>query len=182
MYNFKNLQNSISEIENWLFGELSSIRTGRAALSFLDPVLVDAYGSKMPLKEVSSISIEGPKSIRLEPWDKGLIKAIEKSLQSANLGVSVNADDRGLRVVFPDLTSERRQELSKIVSGKLEEARVRLRSVRDKTWNEIQSKEKEGGMGEDEKFRLKDEMQKYIDSANKKFEELAEKKKTEIEV
>jgi ribosome recycling factor len=181
MYNFKNLQNNIQETESWLSGELAGIRTGRAAISFLDPVLVDAYGSKMPLKEVSSISIEGPKSIRLEPWDKGLIKAIEKSLQAASLGVSVNVDDRGLRVIFPDLTSERRQELSKLAGAKLEEARVRLRSHREKEWNEIQAKEKEGGMGEDDKFRLKDEMQKYIDEANNRFEGLADKKKTEIE-
>lgn len=182
MYNFKNLQNNITEIESWFSNELSSIRTGRAAISFLDPVQVEAYGSRMPLKEVASISIEGPKSIRLEPWDKGLIKAIEKSLQGANLGVSVNADERGLRVIFPDLTTERRQELSKLAGAKLEEARVRLRGSRDKAWNEIQAKEKEGGMGEDDKFRLKDEMQKYIDEANNKFEQLTDKKKAEIEV
>jgi ribosome recycling factor len=180
MFNFKNLQNNINETESWLSGELSSIRTGRAAISFLDPILVEAYGSKMPLKELSSVSIEGPKAIRIEPWDKGLIKPIEKSLQSASLGVSVNVDDRGLRVIFPDLTTERRQELSKLAGAKLEEARVRLRSHRDKTWNEIQAKEKEGGMGEDDKFRLKEEMQKYIDEANNKLESLSDKKKDEI--
>jgi ribosome recycling factor len=182
MYNFKNLETSIKETEEWLQKELSGIRTGRAAVSFLDGVLVEAYSSRMPLKEVSAISLEGAKTIRLEPWDKSLIKAIEKSLQSSNLGVSTNVDERGLRVIFPDLTSERRQELSKLAGAKLEEARVRLRGLRDKTWNEIQAQEKEGGMGEDDKFRLKEEMQQIIDKANSKFSEMSEKKQEEISV
>jgi ribosome recycling factor len=181
MFNFTNLKNTVKESEEWLQNELSSIRTGRAAVSFLDGVLVEAYSTRMPLREVTTISLEGPKVIRLEPWDKSLVKAIEKSLQGANLGISTNADERGLRLIFPDLTSERRQELSKHAGVKLEEARVKLRGLRDKVWNEIQAKEKEGGMGEDDKFRLKDEMQKIIDESNRKLQDMTDKKQSEIE-
>jgi ribosome recycling factor len=88
--------------------------------------------------------------------------------------------EKGLRVIFPDLTSERREQFAKVVRNKLEEGRVSLRGLRDKTWKEIEEREKAGGMGEDDKFRLKEELQKLIDEANQKLEALAEKKEIEI--
>ncbi|MEK9185153.1 MAG: ribosome-recycling factor, partial [Patescibacteria group bacterium] len=107
-------------------------------------------------------------------------KIIEKAIISSNLGLSVNVDDRGLRIIFPELTSERREQLAKVAKQKLEEARVTLRTLRDKTWEEIQTKEKKGGMGEDDKFRLKNDMQKMVDETNKKLEELFNRKADEI--
>lgn len=180
MFNFKELKDEMAKVEEWLRKEFSLIRTGRAAPAILDHVLVEAYGSKMVIRELASVSVEDPKTIRIEPWDKSQSKAIEKSLQEADLGISINVDEKGLRVIFPELTSERREQFAKIIKNKLEEARISIRGARDKTWEEIQQKEKQGGMGEDDKFRLKDEMQKIIDEANKKMEEMAEKKETEI--
>ena len=180
MFNFNELKGELAKVEDWLQKELSSVRTGRAAPAILDAVLVEAYGSKMAIKELAAIAVEDPKTIRVEPWDKSQLKAIEKAVQAADLGVSVDVDDRGLRIVFPELTSERREQFAKMIRAKLEEARISVRNARDKAWDDIQKKEKRGGMGEDDKFRLKDEMQKLVDDANNKLEEMTEKKEKEI--
>jgi len=107
-------------------------------------------------------------------------KNIEQAIQQSDLGLSVSIDDKGLRVKFPELTSERRAGLVKVAKQKLEDARVSLRSERERVWDDIQKKEKEGGMSEDEKFRLKEQMQKIVDETNKKLEEMTEKKEQEI--
>lgn len=180
MFNFALFKEKSKDVENWLHKELSVIRTGRAALSILDTVQVEAYGSKMEIKELATVLIEDVRTIRVEPWDKAQAKNIEKAIISSNLGLSVNVDDRGLRIIFPELTSERREQLVKVAKQKLEEARVTLRSLRDKTWEEIQVREKEGGMGEDDKFRFKDELQKLVDLTNKTLEDFLNRKTSEI--
>lgn len=180
MFDFAETKQKIKQTEDWLQGELASVRTGRATPIILDAIQVEAYGSRMSLKEVANIVVEDVRSIRVEPWDASLGKALEKAIIASNLGLSVAPFEKGVRVIFPELTSERREQLVKVVKQKLEEARVALRLQREKAWSEVQEKEKKGGMGEDDKFRLKDELQKYIDEANKKIEELAEKKISEI--
>ena len=180
LYDFSKLRVKIREVEEWLKKEYTGVRTGMAAPALLDNVIVESYGSRMGIKELASISIEDARSLRVSPWDSSQIVSIEKAISLANLGVSIRVDEKGLRVLFPELTTERRQSLIKIANSKLEEARVSLRSARDEVWNEIQDREKEGGMGEDDKFRLKIEMQKIIDDANKKLEEVAAKKDKEI--
>jgi len=180
MYNFSPFKEKTKEAENWLVKEFSQLRTGRAAPTILNAVQVEAYGGRIEVKELATVLIEDARTIRVEPWDKTQSKIIEKAIISSNLGLSVNSDDRGLRIIFPELTSERREQLIKVAKQKLEEARMTLRSMRDKTWEEIQAKEKEGGMGEDEKFRFKDELQKFVDQTNKNLEELFERKAVEI--
>lgn len=180
MYNFGTLKEKIRGVEEWLGTEFTQIRTGRASPAILDKVRVESYGSELPINQVASVSIEDPRTIRISPWDMSLSKHIEKAITVADLGVSVSADDRGVRVSFPELTTDRRQMLVKLAKDKLEQARVSLRSERDRTMKEIEAKEKEGGMGEDDKFRLKAELQKMIDEANKKLEETFEKKEKEI--
>ena len=108
------------------------------------------------------------------------MKAVEKAITIANLGVSAVLDDKGVRVIFPELTSERRETLIKIAKQKLEEARVVIRSDRDKVWTDIQKKEKAGEIPEDDKFRAKKEMEKIVDDVNKKLEETLAKKEKEI--
>jgi ribosome recycling factor len=180
MFNFNELKEKTKSIEEWLHKELSVIRTGRATPIVLDSLLIEAYGSKMGIKELGTITVEDAKSVRIEPWDSSLIKSIEKAIIASNLGLSVAPFERGLRLIFPQLTSERREQLAKVVGQKLEDARISLRGLRDKTWAEIQEKEKKGGMGEDDKFRLKDEMQRIIDDTGSKLEEMASKKESEI--
>lgn len=179
-YDFSHFKKQLQGIEEWLGNEYLGVRTGRATPAILDGVSVEAYGARTPLKHAAAISIEDAKTLRVAPWDKTQIKAMEKAVMEANLGLSVSSDDRGLRVFFPDLTSERRTSLVKVVREKLEQARVSVRSERDEIWSDIQSQEREGSIAEDEKFRLKDEMQKYVDAANKKLEELAGRKEDEI--
>lgn len=180
MYNFVDFKDKAEQVENWLSKELATIRTGRATPVILDSITIDAYGSKMALKEVANIILEDVRSIKVEPWDSSLIKAVEKAITTSNLGLSAAPYDKGVRIIFPELTSERREQLAKVVKQKLEEARVTLRSHREKTVKEIEEKEKQGGMGEDDKFRLKDELQKHVDAAGKKLEDMAEKKEAEI--
>ncbi len=179
-YNFAPFKQSIKDLEEWLKKEFSSIRTGRATPAILDGVFVESYGTRAPIAAVGSVSIEGARSLRIAPWDMSQAKAIEKAIVVSNLGLSVSVDDKGLRVTFPELTTESRNTFVKMSKQKLEDSRVTLRAERDKVWNDIQAKEKEGGMGEDEKFRLKNEMQKIVDETNQKLEALAEAKEKEI--
>ncbi len=180
MFNFQDLKEKIKGVEEWLAKEFSVIRTGRATLAILDFLQIDAYGQKMGIKELANISIEDVKTVKIEPWDQSVSKSIEKAITNSNLGLSVAPFEKGLRIIFPDLTAERREQFAKVVRSKLEEARISLRGLRDKTWKEIEEKEKSGGMGEDDKFRLKEELQKMIDAANQGLENLASKKEAEI--
>jgi len=179
-YDFSACKEHLKGAEDHFLDQLATLRTGRATPALLDSVQAESYGSRTPIKHLASITIEDPRTLRVTPWDKQAVKDIETAIAAANLGVSTASDSNGLRVVFPELTSERRQMLIKLSREKLEEARISVRAVRDEIWNAIQAKEKEGGMSEDEKFRLKDELQKLIDAANKRLEALADKKEEEI--
>lgn len=180
MFNFAELKTGVKGVEEWLQNELSVIRTGRASPAILDFVQVEAYGSRMSIKELANIVVEDAKTVRVEPWDTSMGKEIEKAINNSNLGLSLSPFEKGLRVIFPELTSERREQFVKVVKQKLEEGRVSLRGLRDKTGKAIDEKEKEGGMSEDDKFRFKDEMQKIIDESGRKLEALAEKKEADI--
>ena len=179
-YNFEPLKRALLETEEWLKKEFSSIRTGRATPAILDVVTVGSYGSRMAINQLAGISIEDPRTIRITPWDMSQAKAVEKAITDSDLGLSVSVDDRGIRVSFPELTSERRTSLVKVLKQKHEEARITLRKERDRVKSDIEAKEKEGGMGEDEKFCHFADMQKFIDEANTKLDALAERKETEI--
>ncbi len=179
-YDFSHFKKQLQGIEDWLGDEYLSVRTGRATPAILDGVSVEAYGARTPLKHAASISIEDAKTLRLTPWDKSQIKSMEKAVMEANLGLSVSTDDQGLRISFPELTSERRTSLVKVTREKLEQARIKVRSERDEVWSDIQAEEREGTIAEDEKFRLKDEMQKYVDAINQKLEAHAARKEEEI--
>jgi len=177
---FKNLKNKILDIENWLKKEFSNIRTGLASTAILDKVRVESYGVLTPIDQVASITTEDAKTIRIKPWEASQIKVIEKALMGFDLGVSVTVDEKGIRLSFPELTSERRQDFVKIAKDKLEQAKISLRGERDETWGSIQVKEKEGEISQDDKFRLKDEMQKIIDDVGERLVSLFEKKEREI--
>jgi len=175
MYNFSEFKKVSDSTLEWLKKEYTSIRTGRAMPSILDRVSVSAYGSSVPINQLATVSVEDPKTLRLTVWDKNAIKDIDKAIRESNLGLSVAVDASGLRVSFPELTSERRMMLSKVAKEKFEEARVAVRTEREKTLNRAGK-----DLSEDDKFRLKTELQKLVDEVNKKLEELFTKKETEI--
>ncbi|MCF7834391.1 MAG: ribosome recycling factor [Candidatus Pacebacteria bacterium] len=179
-YNFSNFKIQIKKTEEFLSKEYRELNIGRASPLVLDGVMVDSYGTKMPIKNSASISIEDQKTLRVIPWDKGQIKEIEKAIMVANLGLSTAVDDIGIRVVFPQLTTETREKLVKLLKEKLEDARISVRKEREQAWDEIQKMEKEKKMTEDEKFRGKDELQKIVDEANKNLEEIFSKKEKEV--
>jgi ribosome recycling factor len=179
-YNFNQTKEEVKKVEEWLKSEFSGIRTGRATPAVLDAVKVEAYGSLVPINQVASVSVEDARMIRITPWDMSQVKAIEKGIQLADLGVSAGVDDKGIRVIFPELTGERRIMLLKLAKTKLEEARVSIRGEREKTLKEIDKMEKDGEISEDDKFRLKNELQKIVDDSGKNLEESYSKKEKEI--
>ena len=179
-YDFTPFKKNIASAEDWLKKELGQIRTGQATPAVLDGVKVDVYGAPMALKEVASVVIEGARTLRIAPWDKAQVKEIEKAISTANLGLSVVVDDQGVRVNFPELTSDRRKDFAKMAKDKLEDAKKHVRGHRDQVIKDLQGKEKTGGFGKDDIFRLKNEVQKMVDEANKKLEDMYAKKEKEI--
>ncbi|TSD03060.1 MAG: Ribosome recycling factor [Parcubacteria group bacterium Athens0714_16] len=179
--NIQNFKKKIEEIKEWLKKEFSSIRTGRATSAILDSITVDSYGSRMHINQIANITNEDARTLRITPWDRSQLKSIENAISSSNLGISVSVDDKGIRVIFPDLTSETRASLLKVAKTKLEEARISVRTERDKVWSDTQEKEKNKQIGEDEKYTIKDKLQKIIDETNKELDLIYEKKKNEIE-
>lgn len=179
-YNFSPLKQKTKEIADWFAKELSAIHTGRASVALLDGIRASAYGSMMPINQLGNVGVEDARTIRITVWDQGVAGGIEKAIQEANLGVSVGNDGKGIRVSFPELTTESREKYVKVVGKKLEEARISIRSAREEVWNDIQKQEKDGAMSEDDKFRGKEEMEKIIKEANEALDALSKKKETEI--
>jgi len=179
-YNFSNFKIELKKVQDFLGKEYNQLNIGRASPMVLDGVSVESYGSHVPLKNVANISIEDPKTIRISPWDKNQVKDIEKAIMASNLGLSVATDDLGIRVIFPQLTTETRQTLVKVLKEKLEESRITVRREREIVWKDVESKEKEGKITEDEKFRAKEELQKIIDETNRNLEASFEKKEKEV--
>ena len=180
IYDFSFLKKKLKEIDEHLKKELAGIRAGRATPAILDAVLIESYGAKLAVKELANILVEDAKTLKIAPWDATQTKNIEKAIVAANLGLSISVGDAGIRVTFPELTAERRQAILKTAKEKLEQAKVALRQERDRIWKDIQEKEKAGGMGEDEKFRLKNELQKEVAAAGKNFDGQFDKKEKEL--
>lgn len=180
MYDFTTLEQALAGAAEHYKNELAGIRTGRAAPALLDAVRVEAYGTPMPLNQIGSVTIEDARTLRVSAWDQSQVKTIEKAVTEANLGVSVSADEKGVRVSFPELTSERREQLVKLTRAKLEEARVAVRRARDDCWQGIQKQEKEKLMSEDDKFRAKERMEDVVKKGNQTLEQMAQKKEEEL--
>ena len=180
-YDFTQFTKTVQDTEEWLSREYSLLRTGRAMPAVLDAISVESYGTLMKIRELATVNIEDPRTIRIVPWDTTQSKAIEKALQTSDIGISVSADDKGLRVHFPELSTERRMGLVKLAKEKLEDARVAVRTEREKVKEDIIAREKEGKIAEDDKFRFLDELQKKVEEVNERLESLYEKKEKEIQ-
>lgn len=179
-FDFRVFDGKIAAAKEWLAKEYRGLRTGRAAPAILDGVQVSAYGSMMPLKQVGNVSIEDARTLRVSAYDASILKDIERGITAANIGVGTSSDGSSVRVTFPELTSERREQLVKLAKAKLEEARTAVRIARDESWKDIQTREKEGTLTEDDKFSLKEELQKKVDAANADVEKAFESKETEM--
>lgn len=170
----------LEEIIEFYQEELGNIRTGRANPSLVEDMEVEYYGSKTPLKQIASISAQDARTIVITPWSKDSLVDIEKTISESDLNINPVNDGSVIRLTFPQLTEERRRELVKIAKKKTEEARIKIRKVREEVWDDVQSKEKSGEIPEDDKFRSKDKLQEIVDEFNKQIEELSGKKEEEI--
>ena len=179
-YDFKQLEGKVSAAKEWLAKEYRGLRTGRAAPAILDGVAVPAYGSMVPLKQVANVGVEDARTLRVQPFDAALLKDIERAISAANLGVGTSSDGATVRVSFPELSGERREQLIKLAKGKLEEARTTVRLARDETKKDIETKERNGELTKDDKFRLGEELQKCVDKANDDLQGAFEAKEKEM--
>lgn len=170
----------LKEVIEFLQKEFVAIRTGQATPALLDSVKVESYGTYMPIQQIGSIGVEDARTLRISTWDATQIPAIERAIRDSDLGVSVSTDSAGLRVIFPDLTAERRQQIIKIAKSKLEDARVSVRAVRDDAMKGIEAALKAGDITEDDKHTQREQVQKNVDLTNRTLEAIFEKKEEEI--
>ena len=163
-----------------LDGEFATVRTGRASTHLLDRVTVDAYGAEMPLNQVATIHAPEVRLLTVQPFDKTLMKSIEKALLEAQLGLTPSNDGQMIRLPVPQLTEERRKEFVKLVHKMAEDARIAVRNVRRDVLNEMKRREKDGEISRDEASRAQDEVQKLTDREVKSIDEAMARKESEI--
>ncbi len=163
-----------------LKGDLGGLRTGRAATSLLDPVVVTVYGAAMPLNQVATVSAPEPRMLSVQVWDKVNVGAVDKAIRSAGLGLNPIVDGNNLRLPIPDLTEERRKELAKLASKYAETAKIAARNVRRDGMDSLKVDEKKGVFGEDDRKRLETEVQKITDATIADIDAAASAKEKEI--
>lgn len=173
-YNDK-MQKTIDHLES----EYQTIRAGRANPHVLDRIKIDYYGTPTPIQQVGNISIPEPRMIQIQPWEKNLLKDIEKAIQMSDLGINPSNDGQVIRLVFPELTEERRKELVKDVKKKGENDKVAIRNIR-RDGNEAFKKLSKSDVSEDEIKQLEEELQKLTDKFVKKVDDMIEEKSKEI--
>ena len=180
MFNKENcyleMQSSINAFSN----ELKNIRTGRVSPDIIKTIVVDSYGSKTPLTQLSNINNLDNMTLNVNIWDTSLIKVIEKSILDSNLGVTPQSDGNNILLKFPELTAERRKELVKIISEISEKFKVSIRSIRKKYLDEIKNLEKDKSLSIDESKKYQDEIQKITDKSIKDIENLTNSKESEL--
>jgi len=158
----------------------ASVRAGRANAGVLDRITVDYYGAATPLNQVASISSPDPRTLVVQPWDSSLLKAVEKAIQVSDLGINPQNDGRVIRLSFPQLTEERRKELTKRVRKYAEEGKVAVRNIRRDAMDEIKKKTKKSELTEDDQKNLEKELQELTDKRCKELDELCAKKEQEL--
>ncbi|HTY65496.1 MAG TPA: ribosome recycling factor [Alphaproteobacteria bacterium] len=160
--------------------EMSGLRTGRASVSLLEPIQVEAYGSHMPLSQLGTVNAPEPRMLTVQVWDKSMVKAVEKAIREANIGVNPMTEGQLLRVPIPPLTEERRKELVKLAHKFAEQARVSIRNVRRDGMEALKDLEKSHKINEDEHRKRNAETQKLTDEMIKKVDETLAAKEKDI--
>jgi ribosome recycling factor len=160
--------------------EFSGLRTGRASVSLLEPVQVDAYGSNMPIAQVGTVNAPEPRMLTVQVWDRGLVIAVDKAIRGAGLGLNPQVDGQLLRIPIPPLTEDRRKDLSKIAAKYSESARIAVRNIRRDGMEHLKKLEKEHQMSEDEHKKMSEKVQQATDSHIKEIDEAYASKEKEI--
>src|SRR5436305_1606825 len=160
--------------------EFAAVRTGRASSGLVEKLRVDAYGSEMTLQQLASFGVPEPRVLTITPYDKGTIKAIEKALTASDLGINPSNDGQIIRLVFPELTEERRRDLVKIVRNRAEEARVAVRNIRRESRHQLETFEKDGDIGKDDPERAEKNLEKRTHDVVAEIDELLKHKEHEL--
>jgi len=163
-----------------LKGEYAGLRTGRARASLLDPISIDAYGTRMPINQLATVSVPDPRMISVQVWDRSQVGAVDKAIRNSDLGLNPMVDGQLLRIPIPELNEERRRELAKVAAKYAEQARVAVRNVRRDGMDQLKRLEKEGHIGEDEHKAWSDEVQQLTDQTISEIDELLATKEAEI--
>lgn len=172
----KRMEGAISSLKN----DLAGLRTGRASASLLDPVMVDAYGQKMPINQVGTVNVPEARMVSVQVWDKSMVSAVEKAIREAGLGLNPVVDGQNLRIPLPELNEERRRELVKVAHQYGENAKVAIRHVRRDGMEEVKKAEKDGEIGKDDAHTLSDKVQKMTDDKVSEVDNVVAQKETEI--
>ncbi len=172
----KKMQKTVESIS----GQLARLRTGKASPALLEGIKVDYYGTPTPINQIASISTPEPRLIVIHPWDKSAVSAIEKAIQSSDLGLNPNSDGTVIRIPIPPLTEERRKELLKVAKNIAEEGKVAIRNIRRETIEKIKKMQKDGEIPEDDSYRLQDKVQDLTEKYTKKIDEILKNKEEEI--
>ncbi len=170
------LQKAIAHLKT----EFTALQTGRANVSLVDEIEVESYGSKMPLKQVANISCPDAKSIKIEPWDKNLVKEVERALQEADLGINPQNMGESIFLPIPPMTEERRKDMVKLVHKLSETAKISIRNARHDAMKMVKIQQEEGDISEDEQKNLETDIQKEVDIFNKEVDSLAKNKEQEV--
>ena len=160
--------------------QLASVRAGRANAAVLDQITVDYYGVPTPIQQVASVSVPDPRSLLIQPWDASILKGIEKAILASELGINPQNDGRAIRLVFPQLTEERRKELAKQVKKYGEEAKVAVRNIRRDAIDKFKKQQKASEITEDDYKTIEKDIQKLTDDYIKEVEGIADKKEKEL--
>jgi ribosome recycling factor len=180
MFDINNCKTEMKSTINSLNEELKNIRTGRVSPDIMRSIIVDSYGSKMPITQLSNINNIDNMTLNLNIWDAALVKSIEKSIQESNLGVTPQTDGTNILLKFPEITSERRKELVKITAEISEKYKISIRNIRRKFLDEIKTLEKNKQFSLDESKRFQDDIQKITDISIKEIEAIFLSKQNEI--
>lgn len=179
-FDFKLTHEAFSDIENYLKQEYLQISTGRANPALLDGINVQSYGSFQPIKNIASINLEDARTMMVSPWDKSQVKDIEKAITESQLPFSLSVDDHGVRVHIPQMTEESKTKILKLVKEKLEDARIKVRNIRQDTMKAIDTGKEDGDYSGDAQANFKEELQKKVDAINKRLEEIYHGKEKDI--
>ncbi len=179
-FSLKDIRKRMDGAVEVLRREFAGLRAGRASASLLDPITVEAYGSEVPLNQVGTVGVPEPRMLTVQVWDRNLVKAVEKAIQSAGLGLNPQTDGNLIRIPLPELSEERRQELVKVAHKYAEQARIAVRNVRRDGMDQLKRLEKEGEISQDEHRHLADEIQKLTDRHIAAINQLLEQKEKDI--
>ncbi len=160
--------------------EYNSLRAGRANPQALDRIMVDYYGTPTPINQVGNISVPEPRMLIIALWDSKMIPAVEKAIQKSDLGINPANDGKVIRLIFPELTQERRKELAKVIRKKAEESKVAVRSIRRDAMEDIKKQKKDNLLTEDDQKKLEEKVQKLTDEKVKEIDTIAQAKEKEI--